>query len=139
VKLEDEDRARLTENGLPAPEHVPHPCPHFIDSACSIYAIRPWRCSDYQCRVLERMTAGELDADAAHALVEQAQAMRALVQEALPEGLAIVQLARDVRAEAPENRTAPRLAALVRFVAYRLFVERNFLGPKARWMTRTKA
>jgi Fe-S-cluster containining protein len=139
VNLEDDDRARLAENGLGAPEHLPHPCPHYISSACSIYAIRPFRCRDYQCRVLEHMLEGELSRDEAHALVDQALAMRVLVQEVLPQGLTVTKLAQDVRAEAPENRTRPRLLGLARFVAYRLFVERHFLGAKARWMSKTKA
>jgi hypothetical protein len=85
------------------------------------------------------MLEGELAPQAAHALVDQARAMRATVDEALPVGLTITRLAQDVWAEAAENRTAPRLLALARFVAYRLFVERHFLGPKARWMIREKA
>jgi Fe-S-cluster containining protein len=139
VKLEDEDRARLVESGVDAPEKIAHPCPHFIDQSCSIYAIRPWRCSDYQCRVLARMLEGELDPDAAHALVDQARELRQAVKDVLPEGLTITRLAQDVRAENPENRAPSRLLALARFVAYRLFAERHFLSAKARWMIREKA
>jgi hypothetical protein len=139
VKLEDEDRARLVENGLEPSEKLAHPCPHFIDQSCSIYAVRPWRCGDYQCRVLARMLEGELDAAAAHALVDQARGMRQAVMDVLPEGLTITRLAQDVRAENPENRAPSRLLALARFVAYRLFVERHFLSAKARWMIREKA
>jgi hypothetical protein len=124
---------------LDAPERLPHPCPHFITSACSIYAIRPWRCSDYQCRVLRGVIDGAIARDRAHELVDQAQAMRQFVKEALPEGLTVTRLAHDVRAQAPENRDAPRQLGLARFFAYRLFVERHFLGPKEHWMTRTKA
>jgi hypothetical protein len=127
------------ENGLEESEKFAHPCPHFIDKSCSIYAIRPWRCSDYQCRVLAQMMEGELDQSAAHALVDQALDLRQAVRDALPEGLTITRLARDVRAESAENRSPPRLLALARFVAYRLFVERRFLSAKARWMIRDKA
>jgi hypothetical protein len=139
VKLEDDDRARLLENGVEPDDKFAHPCPHFINSSCAIYVFRPWRCGDYQCRVLSNMLEGEIDPQAAHALVDKARALRASINEALPEGLTITQLARDVRVEAAENRATPRLLALARFVAYRLFVERHFLNPKARWMTRDKA
>ena len=60
--------------------------------------------------------------------------MRARVTEVLPLGLTIVDLAREVQAEAIESRTAERLQALVRFAAYRVFVERHFLDEKSQWM-----
>ena len=121
------------------PEQLAHPCPHFISSACSIYAIRPRRCRQYQCEVLEHMMCGDLARDEAHRLVEQALAMRALVQDALPEGLTATRLAQDIRDESPDTRTPARLLALAQFVAYRLFVERHFLAPKSRWLTHSKA
>ena len=139
VELDDEDRTRFGEAGLSSPDRLPLLRPHFISSACSVYAIRPWRCSDYRCRVLDAHVAGDIDAPGAHSLVEQAKAMRALVDDALPPGLTARQLAQDVRSQAPQSRDPPRLLALARFVAYRLFVERHFLGPKSRWMTKTKA
>ncbi len=60
--------------------------------------------------------------------------MRARVNEVLPPGLSIVDLAREVQAEAAENRSADRLQALVRFAAYRVFVERHFLDQKSQWI-----
>jgi hypothetical protein len=65
--------------------------------------------------------------------------LRTQVAEALPPELTVVPLAEDMRTAAPAAKEPSRLQALVRFVAYRLFVERHFLGPKACWMTRTKA
>jgi hypothetical protein len=138
VDLEDPDRARLIQQGLSAADRLPLPCPHFIAPACSIYAIRPSGCSDYQCEVLKGLLGGRIERKEAQDLVDQARRMRRLVEEALPDGLTAVRLAQDVRAQAPENRTPARLAALARFVAYRLFVERNFLGPRSRWMTGAK-
>jgi Fe-S-cluster containining protein len=137
VKLEREDRERLAENGFEAPDRLSHPCPHFIEQSCSIYAIRPWRCGDYQCEVLKQLYKGEIDAGAAHALVEQAKELRETVKSSLPEGLTIACLAQEVKA-GKDNRSPSQLLALVRFAAYRLFVERHFLPLKARWMTRQK-
>lgn len=139
VKLEEEDRARLLENGFDAPDRFDHPCRHFIHQSCAIYSIRPWRCGDYQCRVLKRMLDGELDSDSAHALVDQAKGLRESVKSVLPEGLAINRLAQEVKAGKDADRSPSRLLALARFVAYRLFVERHFLNPKAIWMLREKA
>jgi hypothetical protein len=85
------------------------------------------------------MLEGELDPSAAHALVDRAKQMRDGVRNALPEGLTIDTLAQEVKAGKDDDRSPPRLLALARFVAYRLFVERHFLGPKSRWMTREKA
>lgn len=139
VELTEEDRVRLADAGLDAPERLPHPCRHYAAPACSIYGVRPWRCADYRCRVLDSMLDGAIGPQEAHALVDRARALRAEVATVLPAGLTVVQLAEDMRLEAPDSRAPERLQPLVRFVAYRLFVERHFLGPKARWMSRTKA
>ncbi len=135
VKLSDEDRSRFQEHGLAAPESLAHPCPHFAAPACTIYAIRPWRCSDYRCEVLAGMMAGTIEPDAAHALVDQALAMRALVRDVLPAEVSIVELARDLKAQSPQDRSPGRLQAMARLAAFRVFVERHFLGPKSRWLT----
>ncbi|GGD93199.1 hypothetical protein GCM10011515_11230 [Tsuneonella deserti] len=137
--MNEEDQQRLAAHGLVASEKLQHPCPHFIAPACSIYRIRPFRCSDYTCRVLEGMLQGELEPGAAHGLVEQALAMRKLVQDALPGDVTADRLARDLLSESAENRAPARLLALARFAAFRIFVERHFLGPKSRWMTRKSA
>ena len=135
VKLNDEDRLRLKANGIEAPEQLPHPCPHYGAPLCTIYTVRPWRCGDYQCEVLEQLVDGRIEFSAARALVDQALAMRTDAAEVMGPGLTIVDLAEDVRAQLPGKRSADRLQALVRFAAYRVFVERHFLGPKSRWMT----
>lgn len=129
----------MIENGLEAPERFNHPCRHFVEQCCSIYPIRPWRCGHYQCEVLKQLLGGDIDANAAHALVDQAIELREGVRSALPEGLTITRLAKEVKAGQEHDRSPSRLLALARFVAYRLFVERHFLAPKSRWMIREKA
>jgi hypothetical protein len=81
------------------------------------------------------MIKGTIAPAAAHELVDRALAMRAQVREVLPPDLTVTKLAADVKTAAPQTRTPERLQALVRFAAYRVFVERHFLGPKSRWMT----
>lgn len=139
VELNDKDRARLAANGIDAPEQLPHPCRHFAAPACSIYAVRPWHCSDYRCEVLKGMQDGAIALETARGLVDQARTLRAQMEELLPPGVTAVRLAEDLRTEAPEQRDPTRLQALVRFAACRMFVERHFLHPKAHWMTRTKS
>jgi Fe-S-cluster containining protein len=139
VELEEDDRNRLAENGIEASDRFSHPCPHFIEQSCSIYAIRPRRCGDYQCEVLKKLYEGEIDAGAAHALVDQAKILRESVKSSLPEGLTLTCLAREVKAGKDEDRSPSRLLVLARFVAFRMFVERHFLPAKARWMIREKA
>ena len=134
VKLTPEDGSRLEANGLAGADRLPHPCPHYSRPACTIYAIRPWRCSDYRCEVLKGFSAGTLDAGTAHALIARAKEMRARVNEVLPPEMTIVDLAREVRGQPIATRTADQLQALVRFAAYRVFVERHFLDEKSPWM-----
>ena len=135
VKLDDEDRERLDANGIEALGRRPHPCPHYGAPLCAIYPVRPWRCGEYRCEVLEALVECRIDFPAARALVDQALAMRAEAAEATEPGLTIVALAQQVRSEAPGSRAAGRLQAMARSAAYRMFVERHFLGPKSRWMT----
>lgn len=116
-----------------------HPCPHYIEQSCSIYAIRPWRCGDYQCQVLKKFLESEIDADAAHALVDRAKSLREALSSSLPDGLTATKLAQEVKAGKGDDRSPARLLALARFVTYRMFVERHFLTSKGRWMMRDKA
>ena len=139
VRLDEEDRVRLAEHGIATQDRLLHPCPHFVDQSCSIYEIRPWRCSDYQCQVLQQMLNGEMDAESAHALVDKAKGLRAELGSALPEGLTIARLTDEVKRGKEDDRSPARILAMVRFVAYRMFVERHFLPAKARWMIRERA
>jgi hypothetical protein len=84
--------------------------------------------------VLRGLGEGSLDAPAARLLVDRAKAMQAEVAEALPADTTIVDLARAMRSGGTGARTAEQLQALVRFAAYRVFVERHFLAEKAQWM-----
>jgi len=80
------------------------------------------------------MIKGTIAPAAAHGLVDQALAMRTQVREVLPPDLTVTRLAADLKAQAPEARSPERLQALVRFAAYRVFVERHFLAAESRWM-----
>ena len=139
VSLNKEDRERLRSNGLDAPERLPHPCPHYSTPACTIYAIRPCQCADYRCEVLKALGDGAIDEGTAHGLVAEALTLRADVTALLPEGTIFAGFAEDMKTGASASRSPTRLPALVRFVAYRLFVERHFLSPDSHWLSREKA
>ena len=139
VSLSENDRELFRASGLDAPGRLPHPCPHFSTPACTIYAVRPWQCSDYRCEVLKRLGDGELDEDTAHGLVVEALTLRSRVTALLPEGTTFAGFAEDMKTGAPASRSPARLPALARFVAYRMFVERHFLSPDSHWLSREKA
>ena len=41
-------------------DYILQPCPAFRENQCSIYAARPERCRLFECRQLQRVTAGEI-------------------------------------------------------------------------------
>ena len=62
------------------------PCAALQGTLCSVYAERPATCRKFSCRVLTRMTAGELDFDSAKGLIEQARSAANKVIETLKPG-----------------------------------------------------
>jgi hypothetical protein len=68
------------------PARLPQPCAALCaDHRCRIYAERPARCREFQCGVLQRLLAGQLEPAAAQQLIrrtrEQAQRVRDLLRE----------------------------------------------------------
>jgi Fe-S-cluster containining protein len=73
-----DDAKRLVELGLSFGEKGRHkafaqPCTCFDGALCRIYKERPKRCRTFECGLLKRVQAGELDADAALKTIAQAK------------------------------------------------------------------
>jgi hypothetical protein len=79
VELRKGDHAkRLSEIGLSLMKKGRHqaftqPCACFDGTLCRIYADRPKRCRTFECGLLRRVQAGELDADAALKMIARAR------------------------------------------------------------------
>ena len=79
VKLrKGDDAKRLAELGLPlekkgGQQAFAQPCGCFDGKLCRIYNDRPKRCRSFECGLLKRVQAGELDADAALKTIAQAK------------------------------------------------------------------
>ena len=73
-----DDAQRLAELGLSLmkkgrQQAFAQPCACFDGKLCRIYAERPKRCRTFECGLLKRVQAGELDADAALKTIAQAK------------------------------------------------------------------
>ena len=73
-----DDAQRLVELGLSLikkgrQQAFAQPCACFDGTLCRIYAERPKRCRTFECGLLKRVQAGELDADAALKTIAQAK------------------------------------------------------------------
>jgi Fe-S-cluster containining protein len=73
-----DDAKRLAELGLLLMKKGRHqaftqPCACFDGTVCRIYADRPKRCRTFECGLLRRVQAGELDADAALKMIARAR------------------------------------------------------------------
>ena len=73
-----DDAKRLAELGLSLEKKgrqraFAQPCACFDGRLCRIYAERPERCRTFECGLLKRVQAGELDADAALKTIAQAK------------------------------------------------------------------
>ena len=73
-----DDVQRLAELGLSLEKKGRHrafaqPCACFDGKLCRIYLERPKRCRTFECGLLKRVQAGELDADAALKAIAQAK------------------------------------------------------------------
>ena len=71
-----DDAGRLAELGLSLAKKgrqlaFAQPCACFDGKLCGIYANRPKRCRTFECGLLKRVQAGELDADAALKTISQ--------------------------------------------------------------------
>jgi Fe-S-cluster containining protein len=73
-----DDTKRLAELGLSLEKKgrqqaFAQPCACFDGTLCRIYAERPKRCRTFECGLLKRVQAGELDSDAALKTIAQAK------------------------------------------------------------------
>lgn len=96
-----DDARRLAELGLSLVKKgrskmaFAQPCACFDGKLCGIYAGRPKRCRTFECGLLQRVQAGELDADAALKTIaqtkRQAEKVRVLLRQLgqTDEGLAM--------------------------------------------------
>lgn len=76
-------------------------CPNLGETgACGIYADRPAKCRAYNCNVIKRMEAGQLDRARADRIVSQAKTLRDMTMTAL--------LAEVPEAYMPKDRPNPR-------------------------------
>lgn len=79
VRLQPRDSAKeLSALGLKlkrkkGANYILQPCPAFRGSHCSIYAARPERCRVFECRQLQRVSAGEITEARALARIQEAQ------------------------------------------------------------------
>jgi hypothetical protein len=62
--------------------HLAQPCAKLLLASCSAYGARPNNCRTFRCRVLQRLEAGELSTEQAHALVNQAKSHSHLGKQA---------------------------------------------------------
>ena len=73
-----DDARRLAELGLSLEKKgrqqaFAQPCACFDGKLCRIYADRPMRCRTFECGLLKRVQAGEMDADAALKKIAEAK------------------------------------------------------------------
>jgi len=79
VRLQPGDNARRLEGGGLPLRHIrgrtvfPQPCACFDGSRCRIYAERPEQCRAFECGLLKRAAAGELEVSAALEKINQAR------------------------------------------------------------------
>jgi len=70
--------------------YILQPCPAFRGSHCSIYAARPERCRVFECRQLQRVSAGEITEAAALEMIQDTQRRVAevtdLIERSIPGG-----------------------------------------------------
>jgi len=59
------------------------PCPLHLDGRCSVHGRHPPSCQEYQCALLKKLAAGEVDLGAALAVVHEAKSLIA-ERSALP-------------------------------------------------------
>jgi len=89
VKLQGgDDAGRLTGLGLPIKKKTgrpafPQPCACFDGRLCRIYANRPKQCRAFECGLLKRVQAGELDAETALRKIAAARQLAERVRELL--------------------------------------------------------
>jgi len=85
-----DDARRLAELGLPLAKKggklaFAQPCACFDGKLCKIYDDRPGRCRAFECGLLKRVQAGELEADAALKMIaktrRQAEKVRGLLRQ----------------------------------------------------------
>ena len=63
--------------------YLSQPCAKLSLGSCSAYAARPNNCRTFRCRVLQRLEAGELSTEQAHALVNEATSLNSTLDELL--------------------------------------------------------
>jgi hypothetical protein len=51
------------------------PCPLYLDNRCSVHGRHPPSCQEYQCALLKKLAAGEVDLGAALAVVHEAKSL----------------------------------------------------------------
>jgi hypothetical protein len=51
------------------------PCPLYLDDRCSVHGRHPPSCQEYQCALLKKLTAGEVELDIALAVVQEAKSL----------------------------------------------------------------
>jgi len=120
------------------PERIDQPCA-FWDRCCTIYAARPAACRKYRCELLAKLGTGELDLSAALRRVQSAIELRGRFIDVLPDTAKVKDTARNWREQPVGERNPAQVKAMLDYVAYRLFVERHFLGPKQQWVTECSA
>jgi hypothetical protein len=53
------------------------PCPLYLDDRCSVHGRHPPSCQEYQCALLKKLSAGEVELGAALAVVHEAKSLMA--------------------------------------------------------------
>jgi Fe-S-cluster containining protein len=80
--LEKRRRLPMIESAM----RFAQPCAAHRDGRCEVYDVRPQPCADFRCLVLERHLRGEIDEDAAHAMLAEIKTLAASVRAGLPDG-----------------------------------------------------
>jgi uncharacterized protein len=76
VEVKAEHVAWVRSLGLQVEQNAfRQPCPLYRDDHCSVYGRHPPSCEEYQCALLKKYLAGEIEFEAAIALAREARAL----------------------------------------------------------------
>lgn len=135
-KLSEDEARDMAARGAPLwPGDTPamaFPCPLLDGTCCTIYAERPGVCRRFRCEVLKRFDGGELEGEAAMAIIVTGRQLDDAVRALLPPGQSVAEARQAWREDSehwrslagPERIAAARLAMAL--TALNLHLDRHF-------------
>lgn len=139
-KLTDDEARNMAARGAPLwsgdGPGLAFPCPLLDGTCCTIYAERPGVCRRFRCGVLRRFDGGELEGEAAMAIIATGRQLDDAVRELLPPEQSVAEARRAWREDpeywrslaGPERIAAARLAMAL--TALNLHLDRHFRSDK---------